>query len=725
MTNRNTADPTPSNASHDRGARRAAGAAALAAALTLACAVSLTAAAHASRMAFDVCDTTGQHVDVRVGVRADAYGLWYPQWPDTLTMAHNGYAYPSAGDGLFAPYGSTTVSISHGPEWVPQTLSVLVSKDTTLTVQLHSFLDMRALGFYSGDVHVHSQHPPIVFEVSTANALRIARGEDLAILNLLDQDYRFTGDVDPLSDARTLLYYSYEYRNLTMGHVALPGLREKVDWGCCPAPFELWPMLGDIAAEVAGPNRALFVLAHPVTTDDFDGEYGWPGTGLGREYPLLAATGRLDGFEVVSYSNWPNERWTDWYDALSSGLALTPTAGTDAVLNWFSHGPAGGWRVYADLGPGAALDYGSWIEAVRAGRTFVTTMPLVPRFRIGDVGPGGALEAPLDTTTLEVSFDAACATGLSRILLVSDRGTLWSLDLTPRSPLATRLDTTFTLPTATPVWTALRVEGVSGDRALLGAPALAHTNAVRFTAAGLSRRDPAACGRMLDRMDALERLIARRGQWSAQWHADSVASVIRRARDVYSQAFRLPPAAFDVVLPPPDGTTQISWSRAIDPEPGDRVRYRITVSDDSTFGHPIVFLTDSARTDSVPVQPGVPMWWRVEAIDRGGNVTMGDPPKFLVIYFSQVLAASVVGAVPRPRLWPNPARGSVRGEGWGADVVIVDVMGRRVAAAGDGLRADGGSWVWERRADGRRVPPGLYFVRSRARGISMPLSVLE
>src|SRR5262245_20640872 len=175
MTNRNTVDPTLSSASHDRGARRAAGGAALAAALTLACAVSLPAAAHALRMAFDVCDTTGQHVDVRVGVKANGYGLWYPQLPDTLIMAHNGYAYPSAGDGLVAPFGSTTVSISHGPEWVPQMLSVWVAKDTTLTVQLHSFLDMRALGFYSGDVHVHSQHPPIDFEVSTANALRIAR----------------------------------------------------------------------------------------------------------------------------------------------------------------------------------------------------------------------------------------------------------------------------------------------------------------------------------------------------------------------------------------------------------------------------------------------------------------------------------------------------------------------------------------------------------------------
>jgi len=677
------------------------------------------------RLRLDLRNGGGSRIDARVSARAEQYGLWYPVEPDTVTLAHAGYAYPVSGGTLVVPRGLVTLSVSRGPEYVPWTRLVSVGRDTAVTVRLQRFLDMRSLGFFSSDLHVHSRHDPMEFGVSPAAAKRIARAEDLGILHLLDQEFRFTGAPDSLSDANTVLYHSWEHRHMTYGHVVLPGLRTAVPWGCCLAPSEAWPMLSDLAGQVAGPGRALFVLAHPTTTDAYTQDRGWPGTGLGREYPLLAASGRLDGFDVASYSNDPNVRFEDWYDALSSGLALTPTAGTDAVLNWFAPGPAGGWRVYADLGAGAKLDYDAWIEAVRAGRTFVTSLPLVPRFRVGGRGPGEALEAPGDTSTLTVSFDAACATGLTKVSVVSSAGTLWSVDLSRRMPARTRLDTTFTLRVATPVWMALRVDGVGGDRVLLGRPAVAHTNAVRLLQDGQPRADGRGCGRMLDRVDALERLLNVRRNWSAPWHEDSVLAAIRAARAFYGRVFRRAPQHFRLLPPPAEGAERIGWIAAGDDEPGDRVRYRVVVASDPTFADGVSFMTDDPWIGSTPARAGLPSWWRVEAVDRGGNVTPCDPPIFPATLRVATTDAPGGPTAARPRLWPNPARGPVRIAGLGDDVVLFDVTGRRVASSGRGLRAEGEDWVWDVRDRGERARPGLYWVVSRASGVTLRLVLIE
>jgi len=674
----------------------------------------------------EVRDSGGAHLDARVGVRSDQFGIWYPDAADTSLLAHAGYAYPPWGSAIRVPEGWVTLEVSRGPEWIPDTRKLWISRDTTVNVKLTRFLDMRSRNFYSSDLHVHSRHEPIEFDVPPASAKRIARSEDLAILHLLDNEFRFSGAPDPISDSQTLLYYSWEYRHMTYGHVSLPGLRTSLpDWGCCLAPAEAWPMLSETSRQVAGPGRALFVLAHPVSTDVYDDEDDWPGTGLGREYPLLAARGLLNGFEVASYSNQPNARWEDWYDALSSGIALTPTAGTDAVLDFFDHPPAGGWRVYADMGSSVPFTYDNWIETVRSGRTFVTSLPLISRFRVSTKRPGQTLEAAADTTTFALELETACVTGITSVSVVSSAGTLWTLDLSRRSTVPTRFDTTCTLRAATPAWLALKVEGVAGHRMLLGLPAVAHTNAVRILKSGVARSEPLACGRMLDRVDAFEQLVNARRNWSAPWHEDTVHAAIAQARAFYGRVFKRAPGPFQLASPPPSGTTRIEWTPAVDDEPGDRVRYRVMLSADSLFQNPVTFLSDDPWIGSTPARPSLPTWWRVEAVDRGGNATPLDPPKFLATLLVASTDVPEGGAKLRARVWPNPARGPVRLEGLGADAVVFDVTGRRVAAAGRGLRAEGPAWVWDLSDRGQRARPGLYWAVSSSRGVSVRLTVLE
>ncbi len=679
------------------------------------------AALPTAKLRLDLRDASGARIDARVSAWLEALGVWFPNAPDTASVAHAGYAYPSSGGTLTLPQGAITLVTSRGPEWLPDTRRFVLRKDTTITVTLARFYDMRAKGLYASDLHVHSHHDPIEMDIPPLTARRIARAEDLAILHLLDQEYRFKGVPDSVSDANTLLYYSYEHRHQTYGHVVLPGLQQSVAWGCCLAPNEAWPLLSDLVPQVAGPGRALFVLAHPISTSDFQLDARWPGAGYGREYPLLAASGLLNGFDVVSYSNEPHDRWDDWMDALSSGIALTPTAGTDAVLDIFATRPAGGWRVYADLGAGAKLDYRAWVEAVRAGRTFVTSLPLVPRFRIGAVAPGEALEASADTIERAITIESACATGLSRVRLLSERGAVWVVDLSKRNPVPTRFDTTFTLRTSTPVWLALRVDGVGGSRALFDEPAIAVTNAVRFLRSGIARRDPEACGRMLDRIDALQSLLEVRRNWSVAWHQDTVMARIGRARAFYGQVFRKSPSAFTANPGPASGTNRLSWTRASDTEQGDHVRYRITLAADSSFRDALVFWTDSTHIEYTPARASLPSWWRIEAVDRGGNTTLASPGRFAATLLVPTSGVEPPAAIVRPRVWPNPARSAFRLEGFGDDAMILDVAGRRVARANDGLRRDGTHWVW----DARRARPGLYWAVSRSADVSVAITRLQ
>lgn len=691
--------------------------------LGLACSLSgrAEAALPTSKVRLDLRDAAGARIDARVSAKVEALGVWFPNAKDSASVAHDGYSYPASGSSIVLPQGWITLVTSRGPEWSPDTRRFFLRSDTSITVTLQRFTDLRPRGWFASDLHAHSHHDPIELDIPPVTARRVARAEDLAILHLLDQEYRFRGVPDSISDANTLLYYSYEHRHQTYGHVVLPGLLTAVPWGCCLAPSEAWPLLSDLVPQVAGPGRALFVLAHPISTNDFDLDTRWPGAGYGREYPLLAASGQLDGFDVVSYSNEPHDRWNDWMDALSSGLALTPTAGTDAVLNIFSHKPAGGWRVYADLGTGARLDYRAWVEAVRAGRTFVTSLPLVALFRVGPAGPGSAVEARADTIERAVTFETACATGLSRVRLMSDRGTVWVSDLSKRTPIPTRFDTTITLRTSTPGWLALRVDGVAGSRVLMDEPAIAMTNAVRLLKNGAPRRDPAACGRMLDRIDELEGLLNVRRRWNPAWHEDTVMARIRRARAYYGQVFREAPGAFKIDPVPAAGTAKLSWSRAIEHEPGDKVRYRVTLAADSTFRDAVVFMTDSTHLESTPARASLPSWWRVEAIDRGGLVTPSTPGAFAATLLVATADVEPERMVVRPRVWPNPARGLIRLEGFGDDAMILDVAGRRVARAHEGLRRDGARWLW----DARRARPGLYWAVSRSTGASVPVTRLE
>src|SRR5262245_66289087 len=74
-----------------------------------------------------------------------------------------------------------------------------------------------------------------------------------------------------------------------------------------------------------------------------------------------------------------------WYRYLNCGFQLTATAGTDKMTNYVT---VGANRVFAHVE--GEFNYQGWIDALKAGRTFITNSPLLS-FTVNGRRPGSGL----------------------------------------------------------------------------------------------------------------------------------------------------------------------------------------------------------------------------------------------------------------------------------------------------------------------------------------------
>ena len=103
----------------------------------------------------------------------------------------------------------------------------------------------------------------------------------------------------------------------------------------------------------------------------FDKDLSKP-SGAARELPIDAVLGVVHAVDLMSYNSDEDLSAELWYRLLNCGLKLSACVGTDALLDR-STDPLGGDRVYVKtIGP---LTMRSWLDGLKAGRTFVTNGP--------------------------------------------------------------------------------------------------------------------------------------------------------------------------------------------------------------------------------------------------------------------------------------------------------------------------------------------------------------
>lgn len=245
-----------------------------------------------------------------------------------------------------------------------------------LTFQFDRGVD--AGGWYSGDTHVHFLAP--------STALLQAQAEGVNAVHLLATQWgeHFTNltdfgtDVsDPTGSHR--VWVGSENRQNMLGHVGLVGTRH---------PILPYASGGPPEAGIGGGVSVL--MADWLRRAKEDG-----GLAVAAHFPLpLAempadiAAGLVDAIELQCFDPWlSNPSITEWYRYLNAGFRLPLVGGTDKMS---AEIPLGQIRTYAFCGEDEPFDFGTWAEAIRKGRTFVTSGPFI-RFRVSGQEVGSTI----------------------------------------------------------------------------------------------------------------------------------------------------------------------------------------------------------------------------------------------------------------------------------------------------------------------------------------------
>jgi hypothetical protein len=302
------------------------------------------------------------------------------------------------------PPGEVTIEASKGPEYAPlRKVVTLAPGQISLRLAVERWTDLRPQGWYSGDTHVR--------EIGPHAALLEGAAEDVAVVNLLA--YQRPSLIDPsLSSLPNLLAFSGQAPALERpGHlVAVNTLNSH-------------PVLGTLG--LLNCHRVVYPLRFGDKRDDWSladwcdqchrkktGLVVWAGgdwsgateNRLRSEALADLILGKIDAFEVIYFEDVELAALTDWYHLLGAGLRVPLVGGSLKDSNTTALGSV---RTYAHLGAGKELNCAEWIEAVRAGRTFVTNGPLLT-LSVDGQGPGAVLSVePGRRLTLKAEAQSA------------------------------------------------------------------------------------------------------------------------------------------------------------------------------------------------------------------------------------------------------------------------------------------------------------------------------
>lgn len=315
----------------------------------------------------------GHHSPVHSGLRP-----WNLDVGGDVLLGDVSYAYIDGKCQGWLPRGRVAVEVARGFEYEPVTQYVDIEPgQRELDLTINRWTDMNQKGWYSGDTHVHFLSPQ--------GALTEAAGEGLNVVNLLQAQWGhlftniedFTGRTGVSADGSTMVHVSQENRQHLLGHLSLLGLREPV-----------YPLSSDGASE-AEPGGGL----HTTTSRWADAAHAQGGTVIVPHMPVpngetavLIATGRADGLEMIDFNTFEH---SEYYRYLNGGYRLPLVGGTDKMEATI---PVGEYRTYAHLD--GEFTYDKWLTAVRAGRTFATSGPML-EFTVDGEEPGAAINRPV------------------------------------------------------------------------------------------------------------------------------------------------------------------------------------------------------------------------------------------------------------------------------------------------------------------------------------------
>jgi hypothetical protein len=370
-----------------------------------------------------------------------------------LLLGRKRYAYIDGSCEVRLPAGRLLVEVSKGPEYLPLVKEVdLVPGKLALRFAVERWTDLRSGHWFSGDTRCHFLTPHA--------ALLEAAAEDLAVVNLLATETRIADRSQKEFPAiPNIAAFSGQQPALER-----PGHRVVVN------TLNTHPELGSLG--LLNCHRVVYPLT-------FGGPGGWDNWTLAdwcdqchRKGGLVVwarawhecATfpygepladlilGKVDAFEIDFFEDSPFDVLPDWYALLKGGcrVPLVGASGKD------SNGVAlGCLRTYARLQDGEECTYRNWIEAIRAGRTFVTNGPLLD-LAVNGQPPGTALALTSGDEAVRVRAEAKSIVPFEQLEVLANGEVVASAGASG-SPATATLETELPLPEGG--WLAARCRG--------------------------------------------------------------------------------------------------------------------------------------------------------------------------------------------------------------------------------------------------------------------------
>lgn len=264
--------------------------------------------------------------------------------------------------------GKWLISISHGYEYEPVILNEIIVPKNDHSIDVHynlkRWINMPALGWYSGDVHVH--HPTTKPEYRSF-LLNFAKAEDLHVVNTLNMGYHHSygstqSGIDYEQQGFGKKFRSYEGKyclvsgqedpRSTYGHIIGLNISEMVR---DTTRYDYYDLIFEKIRKQPG---ALIGFAHLAIS----------GVDLLQGMPWLMTTKQIDFVELLQLSKM---NVLGYYDYLNLGFKLSAAAGSD--LPWGA--TIGEVRTYVYTGKRFSVD--KWFEGLKRGNTFVSNGPMI------------------------------------------------------------------------------------------------------------------------------------------------------------------------------------------------------------------------------------------------------------------------------------------------------------------------------------------------------------
>jgi hypothetical protein len=484
------------------------------------------------RVRIRVLGPDGQPVGARIYIDASDGRHYTPDgaFHRSMMVIDRHYFHMTTESEVEVPTGTTTIEAVRGWQFAPKsvTLDVPAGGVQTATIRLDRLIDLPARGWYSGDSHVHDLHQG--FGQTHESFFRQLVAEDINVTHalihmdgtrLMGRWSDLTGKPSPLSTAAHILQYAQEYRG-SLGHIGMIGTREFIlpFVGGAGGTAYAQPLLEHPYLQGARDQGGLAGFMHPYQ--------GVPRTPQNAASTLIAmdlALGLGDYYDIGAL--WSDELASAdfYYRLLNAGFRIAATGGTDNFSDVFLDPPPGSDRTFAHLaGP---LTHQRWLDAVKQGRTFFSTGPLL-FLTVDGREPGEEIaRAATAPNAMRVKADLVSIAPVDTLEIVVNGEIVQTVRAT--DPLKLSFDGAVNVPAGG--WVAARATGPK-SKYLGDDYAFAQTSPVYVVRGGRKYVKPADVQFLMDTCDAIWARVER-GRWRSDAERTAFKAAIDRAKGYY------------------------------------------------------------------------------------------------------------------------------------------------------------------------------------------------